>query len=409
MAKFKPDCTLPPPNTRFVSSPTVRGTLDILWSCLSIFVLCTWSIYHPNLPVQACPKNWKQRLRKQSHLFYRKIRFFVVMLFMPEAIIAFAAIELHSAVITLKKARTENKDWTLADSFLLDMGGFAICFPEDDEAAVRGSSDEPEPSNLPTSHLHSPRDPGGSIGSAGSVLSESGSSHNSMTGTEFSEHVQTSSDSFRELGSPLPSGDAQAKRAQWFSQYVPLDRLERNTQIESLRMGQTGWYRSDRNLHTLMEVEYDWPEKLHSRHQDEARNLASLQADTWILNAAQIQYAKDRDIIAQHPQLTTSDLEDRNKGSYLVKGLAVLQVSWLIAQVSARVDYGLPSTQLEIATLAYAACALVIYVLFWEKPQDIKNMSKVKAQRFATAKEMMEIAKIGPRTVGYRQPIRDAT
>ncbi|PLB49778.1 hypothetical protein P170DRAFT_426646 [Aspergillus steynii IBT 23096] len=33
------------------SSPDTRGTIDILWSCLSTLALCVWTAIHPNIPV----------------------------------------------------------------------------------------------------------------------------------------------------------------------------------------------------------------------------------------------------------------------------------------------------------------------------------------------------------------------
>ncbi|KAK3339896.1 hypothetical protein B0T25DRAFT_523567 [Lasiosphaeria hispida] len=35
-----------------VTSPNVRGALDIVWSCLAILELCTWSILRLNVPMQ---------------------------------------------------------------------------------------------------------------------------------------------------------------------------------------------------------------------------------------------------------------------------------------------------------------------------------------------------------------------
>lgn len=125
---FTPNCTLPPPGTNYVSTPPVRGTLDILWSCLSIFVLCTWSIHHPPVPVQACPQNRKQRLRKQWHIFRRKLVFAINMLFIPEWVLSIALSEFLSALESTRHAEKHGEDLTMADSFYLDMGGFAIDF-----------------------------------------------------------------------------------------------------------------------------------------------------------------------------------------------------------------------------------------------------------------------------------------
>ncbi|KAH6723241.1 hypothetical protein BKA61DRAFT_7520 [Leptodontidium sp. MPI-SDFR-AT-0119] len=49
-SSFKPNCTLAPAGTNYVSGSNTRGTISILWNCLSIIFLCTWSIQHLNVP-----------------------------------------------------------------------------------------------------------------------------------------------------------------------------------------------------------------------------------------------------------------------------------------------------------------------------------------------------------------------
>lgn len=50
-SSFQPNCTLPPPHTNFVSGPNIRGTMTILWNCISVILLCTWNIQHLNIPL----------------------------------------------------------------------------------------------------------------------------------------------------------------------------------------------------------------------------------------------------------------------------------------------------------------------------------------------------------------------
>ena len=47
---FHPNSTLPPPDTRSVASPNARGTLQILWNCLSLIILSTLNVQHLNIP-----------------------------------------------------------------------------------------------------------------------------------------------------------------------------------------------------------------------------------------------------------------------------------------------------------------------------------------------------------------------
>lgn len=36
----------------WTSSPNERGTLDVVWTCLSTLALCAWSAVHPNIPLE---------------------------------------------------------------------------------------------------------------------------------------------------------------------------------------------------------------------------------------------------------------------------------------------------------------------------------------------------------------------
>jgi len=49
---FQPTCSVPNETVHFVASAGVRGTFDILWSCLFTILACTWSIQHLNIPEQ---------------------------------------------------------------------------------------------------------------------------------------------------------------------------------------------------------------------------------------------------------------------------------------------------------------------------------------------------------------------
>ncbi|KAF9457845.1 hypothetical protein BDZ94DRAFT_1174788, partial [Collybia nuda] len=66
------------------------------------------------------------------------------------------------------------------------------------------------------------------------------------------------------------------------------------------------------------------------------------------------------------------EIQDRSKGDELSKGLAFLQTSWFIVQCIARGYQRLPLTELEIVTLAFAALNIVIRLIWWNKPLDVR-------------------------------------
>ncbi|KAF8327808.1 uncharacterized protein EI90DRAFT_3067066 [Cantharellus anzutake] len=63
---------------------------------------------------------------------------------------------------------------------------------------------------------------------------------------------------------------------------------------------------------------------------------------------------------------------DRSKGDGFSKFLVVLQLLWFIAQYVGRWKSHLHRSQLETMTLAYAALSLLVYVLWWHKPVNIR-------------------------------------
>lgn len=170
-------------------------------------------------------------------------------------------------------------------------------------------------------------------------------------------------------------------------------------------MGPTGWTRNARNMDLIKNAwvqttQYESPGSIGMEWH---YNLSLLQGNLWVLNERQFRYAKERGIISALPKLSPEDLDDRNQSDLFIKALAVMQVVWLIIQMSARAYYALLSSQLEVLALAYATSALVIYVLLWEKPQVVRFMGKVVAERFAEGDEVCRLADLGP---GYFGPPR---
>lgn len=77
------------------------------------------------------------------------------------------------------------------------------------------------------------------------------------------------------------------------------------------------------------------------------------------------------------PELQEADLVDKSKADGLAKALACLQAGWMFVQIIARVILDLPVTLLEVNTLGHVICALVIYVLWWNKPRSINEPTRL--------------------------------
>ena len=68
------------------------------------------------------------------------------------------------------------------------------------------------------------------------------------------------------------------------------------------------------------------------------------------------------------PSITKDEIEDRSKGDFMSKSLAVVQTTWFIAQCLARGVARITLTQMELATLAYSVLNIILCILWWNKP-----------------------------------------
>ncbi|MCJ1399126.1 hypothetical protein MMC11_002328 [Xylographa trunciseda] len=73
----------------------------------------------------------------------------------------------------------------------------------------------------------------------------------------------------------------------------------------------------------------------------------------------------------------TEDLHDKSKSNGIAKGLAIVQISWLVAQCLARAHHGLPISELELGTIAFVACTTLSYAFWWHKPMDIRTVTTI--------------------------------
>jgi hypothetical protein len=75
------------------------------------------------------------------------------------------------------------------------------------------------------------------------------------------------------------------------------------------------------------------------------------------------------------PNLSESQIRDKSKASGLAKTLVCIQATWFCVQCIFRLSQNLTICLLELNTFAHALCALLIYVLWWNKPLDVEEPS----------------------------------
>ncbi|KAJ8081766.1 hypothetical protein PM082_007612 [Marasmius tenuissimus] len=71
------------------------------------------------------------------------------------------------------------------------------------------------------------------------------------------------------------------------------------------------------------------------------------------------------------PILSEREIQDRSKGDGLSKTFILLQTTWFLIQVLARVVSGLPVTELELVTVAFATLNILTYIFWHNKPLNV--------------------------------------
>lgn len=69
-------------------APDYRGSITILWSCLTTLILCVWTAVHLNLPAEdVSPKRRKWDPRGWiTHQQWRRLGWLLIGLFAPEIV-----------------------------------------------------------------------------------------------------------------------------------------------------------------------------------------------------------------------------------------------------------------------------------------------------------------------------------
>jgi len=105
------------------------------------------------------------------------------------------------------------------------------------------------------------------------------------------------------------------------------------------------------------------------------------------------------------PRISKAEIEDKSKGDAISKGVVILQTGWFVTQCIARGVQGLPITELELVTVAFAALNFVIYVLWWDKPLEVQRGVRVYKKR--RTEETVDDGDVEA-TVGFWGALRDA-
>ena len=79
----------------------------------------------------------------------------------------------------------------------------------------------------------------------------------------------------------------------------------------------------------------------------------------------------------EFPTVTVEEIEDRSKADGLSKMIAFGQTLWFVAQCIARRSQHLDLTLVELLTLSLAVLNGLMYLLWWNKPLDVRRPVRV--------------------------------
>ena len=108
-------------------------------------------------------------------------------------------------------------------------------------------------------------------------------------------------------------------------------------------------------------------------------------------------------------EVSDDDIRDKSKANIFAKCLVILQVSWIAVQTISRKATGYPLSPLEIHTLVHAACALVMYLLWFRKPLDVQAPTIVSKAGFEdwTALMLTQLPQSGTTWYSHLPPRKD--
>jgi len=287
-----------PPHFNFVSSPSSRGTMEILWSSLFTIFACTWTVQHPNVPEQrsACKPGWRGSLKWHTKRFYTSAKWMMITMIAPEVVIGIAWYELLAAKRILwdlqSFASEDNVPWTLIHSYYANMGGFVI-----------------------------------------------------QSGVQEPLHA----------AAYIPLEDASYSR-----------RSNRLTRPQSWPSSGSTYPKDCNNINRKplpLMLNRDVPE--------------SSTYPLYHLTGRQIWQVRNDGILPRIPNISETELLDRSKSDVFVKFIALFQIFWATVQIIVRAARNLVISQLELAVIAFATCAIIIYAIYWSKPKNVEATTTI--------------------------------
>lgn len=319
------------------AGPNRRGTLRLIWSCVATIFTCTWTVLHLNVPGHK-----DSPARRLS----RKIKWLAINVLFPEFIFSKAICDLRLALDELRRfdegCRVNGPmEWKRGHC----RGYWEIKYPPGSNILYRMLGLQWPPRDLKIADTETPTRPAfWRQHSTVQATTNPAPQHQNSDDTLIQKKFQ------QDTGVPLPY-DEKLKQAMDCTECAEL--ANPSWTIVHSYYAQMGGI--------LCLHKYAGHEGLAGCFPFATPTM--IWAFDWVNN--------------QHPlkdfTLREEDIQDRSKADWLAKGISIIQITWLIFNVTVRGMTGLPVTQLEIAAFAFAVMAIGIYVANWWKPKDVSR------------------------------------
>jgi hypothetical protein len=309
---FESACTLPPNGVNIVYSGNVRGTFDILWTCISTLLICTWTVQHLCIPEkEKVPKTIGDYWRIRAKEIWRRLKWMISTLLIPELL---AGKEFQDLIMARKSCREmesfaseDGVEWNIIQAHYANLGGYVLEFQ-------RGFPCEAEACQ--------PTEKG-----EGQLKQQTASQEPTVPLAVAAERI---------FGTQNQGSAAHVNNFKVF--FLGFRREPSSEEVPTVQTDDT-------------------PLTIIRFHP----------------NADQILALRAHNILPSLPSVSTRNITDKGKGDMFVKATALLQVLWLSTQLAIRTSRHLPISHLELAVLAFSTCAIFTYLCSFNKPQGISE------------------------------------
>ncbi|KAF1845007.1 uncharacterized protein K460DRAFT_416340 [Cucurbitaria berberidis CBS 394.84] len=105
------------------------------------------------------------------------------------------------------------------------------------------------------------------------------------------------------------------------------------------------------------------------------------------------------------PDLSRAEIQDKSKANNLAKTIVCVQAMWFCIQCFTRWSIGLSTSLLELNTFAHCICALIIFMLWWNKPLDVDEPTLISASNNLELASLLALYS-GTRQQRQRNPLK---